>query len=93
MHLSAFKICKFLKILPLLLILLLDLFYYGFWMYRKDGHTEATFVEFYIDVTSSFHVNLKLESTARSNTPYPINHEQPKCCIVTESDQIGFSFV
>jgi hypothetical protein len=46
-----------------------------FWMYRKVGHTEATFVEFYIDDTSNFHVNLKLKSTARSNTPYPINHE------------------
>jgi hypothetical protein len=55
-------------------------------MYRKAGHMEATFVEFYIDDTSSFHVSLKLKSTTRSNTPYPINHEQPKCCIVTVDD-------
>ncbi len=54
---------------------------------------EATFVEFYIDDISSFHVSLKLKSTTRSNTPYPINHEQPKCYIMTKYDQIGFCFV
>jgi hypothetical protein len=73
MHLNAFEIYEFPEIPPLLLILLLDFFLYGFWMYRKVGHMEATFVEFYIDDTSSFHVSLKLKSTARSNTPYPIN--------------------
>jgi hypothetical protein len=62
-------------------------------MYKKAGHTEATFVKFYIHDTSSFDVSLELKPTARSNTPYPINHEQPRCYIMTESDQIGFSFV
>jgi len=47
MHISAFEICKFSEILPLLLVLLLVFFQYGFWMYRKAGHMEATFVEFF----------------------------------------------
>jgi len=38
MHLSAFEICKFPEIFLLLLILLIDFFQYGFWMYRKAGH-------------------------------------------------------
>jgi hypothetical protein len=71
MHLSAFEICKFSEILPLLLVLLLVFFQYGFWMYRKAGHMEAAFVEFYIDDTSSFHVSLKLKFTPRSKHLLP----------------------
>ncbi len=59
------------EILPLLLVLRLLFFQYGFWIYRKAGHMEATLVEFYIDDTSSFHVSLKLNFTPRSKHPLP----------------------
>jgi hypothetical protein len=73
MHLSAFEICKFSEILLLLLALLLAFFQYGFWMYRKAEHIEGTFVEFYIDDTSSFHVSLKLNFTPRSK--HSLSHQ------------------
>jgi hypothetical protein len=40
-------------------------------MFRKAGHMEAAFVEFYIDDTSSFHVSLNLKFTPRSKHLLP----------------------